>query len=130
MNSLENLPDADRRAKLRKKPLAYGLSVLTDPEKATIDIIFVHGLTGDPYKTWLDEASQTYWPVDLLSDDVPETRIMAFGYDADIIKIVGPVGQNNLRDHALTLLGDLANLRSDTKSVRFSPGRGSIVLTG
>ncbi|KAK3901199.1 hypothetical protein C8A05DRAFT_35131 [Staphylotrichum tortipilum] len=36
---------------------------------------------------------------------------MAFGYDADVTKFVGPVSQNNVRDHAFDLIGDLAAIR-------------------
>ena len=108
-----------------RKPLfsdgqTYGLRVLSepaDPSEALVDIIFVHGLTGDSYNTWLEEETQTYWPVDLLSRDVRSARILTFGYDADVTKILGPVSKNNLRDHALALLSDLAVLRDDTNSV-------------
>lgn len=99
----------------------YGLTVLHNPAYAStdvVDIIFIHGLNGHPYKTWLDAKSGTYWPVDLLPQNVPNARIMAFGYDAGVTNFVGPVGQNNIRDHASTLLGDLARVRGETNSVR------------
>jgi len=100
-----------------------GLRVLytpTDSSNTLIDIVFVHGLTGDSYNTWLEANSGTYWPVHLLRHSVPNARIMAFGYDADVAKFLGPVSQNNLRDHASTLLGDLARIRRKTDSVRTS----------
>ncbi|MCJ1348924.1 hypothetical protein MMC31_007157 [Peltigera leucophlebia] len=96
-----------------------GLRVLHMPTNTSdnlVDIIFVHGLTGNSYSTWLDEKSKTYWPVHLLHHSLPNARIMAFGYNADVAKFIGPVGQNNLRDHALTLLGDLGRIRREPES--------------
>lgn len=94
----------------------YGLQVLHDPAEPLVDIIFVHGLTGDSYNTWLEADSGIYWPVHLLSKDVPDARIMTFGYDADVTKFLGPVSQNNLRDHASALLGELAVVRPEDDS--------------
>ncbi|RYC59435.1 hypothetical protein CHU98_g6770 [Xylaria longipes] len=47
----------------------------------------------------------------LLSKDIPGARILSFGYDADVTKIVGAVGQGNLRDHASALVAEYAALQ-------------------
>jgi hypothetical protein len=99
------------------KKQIYGLRILHEPPEPLVDIIFVHGLTGNSYDTWLEMRSGIYWPVQLFSKDVPDARIMAFGYDADVTKFLGPVGQNNIRDHASNLLGDLAARRAEDDSV-------------
>jgi hypothetical protein len=98
----------------------YGLRVLHEPAEPLADIIFVHGLTGNSFGTWWEAKSGIYWPIQLFSKDVPNTRIMAFGYDADVTKFLGPVGQNNIRDHASNLLGDLAARRAEDNSVSSS----------
>jgi hypothetical protein len=98
----------------------HGLRVLYQPSNPLVDIIFVHGLTGDSYNTWLQPTSGIYWPVQLLSKDISDARIMTFGYDADVTKFLGPVGQNNLRDHASNLLAELAARRAEDNSVSSS----------
>ena len=104
------------RQRLFPNGKTYGLQVLHDPAEPLVDIIFVHGLTGDSYDTWLEVESGIYWPVHLLSNDIPDARIMTFGYDADVTKLLGPVSQNNLRDHASALLGGLAVVRPEDDS--------------
>jgi hypothetical protein len=51
------------------------------PKEAIADILFVHGLTGNAYTTWLhkDKNGECYWPYELLKEDFPYTRILAFG---------------------------------------------------
>lgn len=110
--------DKASKEKLFPSGQVYGLQVLYTPPNPLIDVIFVHGLTGNSYKTWLEDKSGTYWPVHLLTKSVPEARIMTFGYDADVGKFLSPVSQNNLNDHALSLIGDLATLRDGDRSVR------------
>ncbi|KAI0553102.1 hypothetical protein F4679DRAFT_495170 [Xylaria curta] len=91
-----------------------GLQVLKEPgEPGDIEIIFIHGLTGDSYRTWL-HPSGIYWPTDLLSEDIPRARILSFRYDADVAKIAGAVGQGSLRNHASTLVAEYAALRAGT----------------
>ncbi|KAI0187621.1 hypothetical protein EV127DRAFT_344291 [Xylaria flabelliformis] len=91
-----------------------GLQVLKEPEEpGDIEIIFIHGLTGDSYRTWL-HPSGIYWPTDLLPEDIPGARILSFGYDADVAKIAGAVGQGSLRNHASTLVAEYAALQVDT----------------
>jgi hypothetical protein len=97
-----------------------GLRLLYAPAnglKTVADIVFIHGLTGTSEKTWLDKQSGVYWPLDLLAADIPNIRILAFGYDADVTKLLGAVSQNDLRSHGEALLSDLAALRDETNTV-------------
>jgi hypothetical protein len=88
-----------------------GLRELYSPSKVDVDIIFIHGLTGDPYDTWLSESG-VYWPIQLLSRDIPNARILTFGFDATVTLFSAEVGQGTLRDHAETLVGEFASRRS------------------
>ncbi|KAI9795170.1 MAG: hypothetical protein M1816_000192 [Peltula sp. TS41687] len=106
---------ASLQENLFPKKQILGLRVLYNPGNPLVDIVFVHGLTGNSYRTWLHEDEGVYWPVHLLSKDIPDARILVFGYDADVTKFLDPVGQNNLRDHASCLVGDLAALRNQDK---------------
>jgi hypothetical protein len=96
-----------------KHKYKLGIKVLKEPGDASraIDIVFVHGLTGDAFNTWLEDKFGIYWPLDLLGNDLPNARIMTFGYDADVMHAKGPISQNNLEDNAETLLNDLAGER-------------------
>lgn len=60
------------------------------------------------------------WPKLFLSQDIPEARISAFGYDADVVKFLGQAGQNKVRQHAVNLLAGLADMRFDTGFVGIS----------
>lgn len=40
--------------------------------------MFVHGLEGDPVKTW--QSGNTCWPKDILPLDFPNARVLSFGY--------------------------------------------------
>ncbi|KAJ4047520.1 hypothetical protein NW761_007423 [Fusarium oxysporum] len=60
----------------------YGLLEVYNGENAQADIVFLHGLRGDREKTWTKNG--VVWPKDLLSNDIPATRIFLFGYDTNI----------------------------------------------
>lgn len=77
-------------------------------------IVFIHGLTGGQLSSWTAECANSPWPKLLLSEDIPEARISAFGYDADVVKFLGQAGQNKIRQHAINLLAGLADMRFDT----------------
>ena len=47
---------------------------------AEMDIIAVHGLGGSPVRSWVDSSSQTMWLREMLQVDVPNTRVMSYGY--------------------------------------------------
>lgn len=97
-----------------------GITVLYTPPKLKplVDIVLIHGLSGHSYTTWLDKRSGTFWPFDLLRKDVPNARIMTFGYDVDPANFV--TAQGDLRDHAQTLLCELARERK-VDPVRTTP---------
>lgn len=64
-------------------PVSIGLTVLYpngDDSAALVDIITVHGLAGHPQNTWTNFSTQHYWPSKSLPEDIPKSRIMAFGY--------------------------------------------------
>ncbi|KAJ5663921.1 hypothetical protein N7507_004652 [Penicillium longicatenatum] len=96
----------------------YGLDVLYDPDFASVDIVFVHGLTGNRESTWTDKQSKIFWPKQLLPRDLPNARIWTFGYDADIIGALKTASSNTLRDHGKSLMHDLSLARLMQKSHR------------
>ncbi|MCJ1277339.1 hypothetical protein MMC21_005151 [Puttea exsequens] len=83
----------------------YGIKVLHSPDqpraeyalkyyqfdgaKQVDSIIFVHGLTGSQLSTWTASGATAAWPYLLLPDDIPDARISAFGYDADVVNLLG-----------------------------------------
>ncbi|VUC27880.1 unnamed protein product [Clonostachys rosea] len=46
-------------------------------------IIFVHGLNGDPIKTWKSSESEFLWPEEL-GHDLGEVNVWVFGYDTRV----------------------------------------------
>ena len=52
---------------------------------ALIDVVFVHGLTGDPYKTWCNEAGDEFWP-NWLKSDLDTVSVYTLGYPASLFE--------------------------------------------
>lgn len=95
----------------------YGVKVLYDGgTEATIDIVFVHGLTGNAYTTWLHNGTGVHWPSQLLRQDMPDARILSFGYDADIVNIWNPASNSRLSNHGENMVGDLVRKRERTNT--------------
>ncbi|KAK5735516.1 hypothetical protein LTR17_008049 [Elasticomyces elasticus] len=105
---------------------ALGLRKCVEPQDATrlIDVVFVHGLTGDRERTWTDPSSSCFWPQELLPSDLPNARIFTYGYDADVAHFFSAASQSRIKDHANTLLGSLAHVRERSETV----GWGSISI--
>jgi hypothetical protein len=97
----------------------YGIKVLYSSASAVIDIVFIHGLTGSAYTTWLHEESGRHWPRDLLKNDFNDARIMTFGYDADVVNFWGHAALEGISGYANDLLGCLAGCREGV-SVRMT----------
>lgn len=81
----------------------------------TVDsVIFVHGLTGNRHNTWTAKSENVFWPKDLLPADLPKTRIMTYGYDADIAHFWSMASQNRIGEHAGNLVNAIAQIRERT----------------
>lgn len=92
-----------------------GLFELSTAETSkNVDVVAVHGLQGDVFKTWTHENG-TLWLRDLLPAKVPSARIMTFGYDSTwaFSKSVANIG-----DIALDLLNRLATQRDEDTHTR------------
>lgn len=97
----------------------YRVRVLFDGgNSANIDIVFVHGLTGYIYNTWLHKETGVYWPSKLLGQDIPDSRILSFSYNADIITILGrgPASNSRLSNHTKSLVGKLVRERERSET--------------
>lgn len=95
----------------------YGIKELFDGgTKASIDIVFVHGLTGNSYSTWLHKDKKVHWPSELLKQDIPDARILGFGYDADVISFWNPASNSRLSNHAENMVGALVRKRERTNT--------------
>ncbi|VUC35723.1 unnamed protein product [Clonostachys rosea] len=88
-----------------------GIKELNDCPNATVDVCFVHGLSGNRDSTWTPRGESAPWPETLLPSRLSKARIITYGYDAYITQ--SPVASSNrLIDHAINLLADLTTNRA------------------
>jgi hypothetical protein len=74
-----------------------------------ISIVAIHGLGGHAMNTWTHRPSKKMWLRDFLPGDIPNARVMTFGYDARVIDSRSVLG---LMENAENLLVDLQSRRS------------------
>jgi len=70
----------------------------------------VHGLNGDPHRTWTAEISKIFWPAQLLPPVLAEerARILVYGYDADVTSFTDGASRDKIHNHAEHLVAELA----------------------
>ena len=94
----------------RERVGLFELSASNGPK--TVDVVAVHGLQGDAFKTWEDENG-SLWLRDFLPKELPSAHIMTFGYDSTVAfsKSVAEI-----EDKALDLLNRLGAERAVSKN--------------
>lgn len=83
-----------------------GLEILYNNPDATVDICFIHGLTGGRVSAWTTHRQSTPWLEALLPSKLSSARILTYGYNICVPpRLVA--GSNRLTDHATKFLSDL-----------------------
>jgi len=77
-----------------------------------LDIVAVHGITGDAYNTWTHKNG-TFWLRDILPKALPGARVFSFGYPAEVFF---SLGRGDLDSFARSLLEDLKRERREEVS--------------
>ncbi|ROW10617.1 hypothetical protein VMCG_01995 [Cytospora schulzeri] len=93
--------------------VSLGLTVLHpegDDKTALVDIVTVHGLSGHPQNTWTNFTTEHFWPLQSLPEDIPRSRIMAFGYNTSVSPLHNSTAL--ISDIAKQLISHLHNKRT------------------
>jgi pimeloyl-ACP methyl ester carboxylesterase len=94
-------------------------SFATPKADAAVDVVFVHGLSGDPYKTWAaTDDPKDFWPR-WLAEDVLTANVWTAGYDASpFIKALSGEG-GSIHDRSTSLLDFLVANSLGTRPIVF-----------
>ena len=89
----------------------FGLTVVYADPDATVDIVLVHELHGEPRDTWTAETAAggtVFWPTELLPTTLKafRVRILVYGYNADVYRFSGDRSPSSdfLYQHVQTLM--------------------------
>lgn len=135
--SRDKLPDATPQAPIGKEQseqlglflISDGLTPENDSRKEAfdVDIIAIHGLNGDPYKTWTDEKTDTLWLRDLLPHDVPGARIFTYGYPSRLLCSTSEATISNYAEHLLSHLESWRAAKEQRPIIFIAHSLGGIV---
>ncbi|CCA76673.1 hypothetical protein PIIN_10662 [Serendipita indica DSM 11827] len=88
-----------------------GFLEVTPGNDPTVDIVAIHGLQGHREKTWTTDKG-VCWLRDFLPSDLPNARILSYGYDADT-RSQECVSTQTIARHAQGLANALSRIRND-----------------
>ncbi|KAL8341906.1 hypothetical protein RB601_005287 [Gaeumannomyces tritici] len=107
---------------INRQPNRYDVSAVYTHPDAKVDIVLVHGLNGEPKRTWAAKDNGVYWPADLLPPSLKgrHANILVYGYNADVYsnrKDKSP-SDNFIHVHAQTLVAKLSIYRRSEETTR------------
>ena len=95
-----------------------GIKTWVDNPEAVVDIVFVHGLTGDRERTWTHpDAKGIPWPMEFLPSHLPDARILTYGYDAYVLRKHCPATKNRVSEHARDFLNAIFAYRQGSSTL-------------
>lgn len=92
-------------------PQNYRVNNTESEENYLLDIVAVHGITGDAYDTWTHKNGKL-WLRDFIPEDFPGARVFSFGYDAEVFC---SRSEGNIESFARSLLEGLTRERLEEK---------------
>jgi hypothetical protein len=86
-------------------------------------VVAIHGLNGDPFRTWATEGSEKMWLKDpsLLPSNLKNSRILTYGYNAMVTAVLGKTSSDRILQHAHTLVAQLVADREVSLVGRMEP---------
>ncbi|KAL4962580.1 uncharacterized protein BDV14DRAFT_178258 [Aspergillus stella-maris] len=88
----------------------YGITPLYEAPTAEVDVIAVPGLGSNAIGSWKSPSSNRLWLRDFLPDDVPNIRILIYGYDTSLL---GNDAKESIEDLGSRFLESIKAFRSD-----------------
>ncbi len=89
---------------------------ITRPDYDISSLVFVHGLNPKNAPNFAEQAwthaNGTFWPKELLPQEIPQARVLLFGYNSNVALDVSHQG---VKEHANTLLDRLVRKRDATE---------------
>lgn len=111
---LASLAVADKRTEkyglFRLRPSAFVAEDARSGERNFLDIVAVHGITGDAYDTWEDGNNR--WLQDLIPQEMPGVRVFSYGYPAEVFCTRNT---GDLDTYARSLLEELKGVKRSTE---------------
>ncbi|KAK4452200.1 hypothetical protein QBC34DRAFT_435996 [Podospora aff. communis PSN243] len=111
-----------------------GLKTMVEGENSIVDIVAIHGLNGDREKTFTTRSGGVNWLQDLLPIDIPNARILSYGYDSRTHGFAQKA-KERLYDHGILLLEKLQKFREHTSTqerpiIFLAHSLGGIIVKG
>ena len=118
-SSLPSSKAVDRKQKyglFLLNPQSSPADTVNAVEPYSVDIVAVHGITGDAFNTWTDSNGKL-WLRDFLPNDLPGIRVFSFDYAAEVVL---SLGTGDLDAYSRSLLKTLKGQRRGDEVSSFS----------